>query len=58
MFDGGLLVGGGVLFKNGIGLDLHGNLRGYAVAAEAAGIDNNNSSDQTAGSIQGVLIIN
>jgi hypothetical protein len=63
LFLGGRLVRGGVPFKNNIGLDLHGNLQCYAVAAEAAGSTSTTGSettgfDQSAGSIKGVLIAN
>jgi hypothetical protein len=62
-FLGGRLVRGGIPFKNDIGLDLHGNLQRYAVAAEAAGSTSTTGSettgsDETAGSIKGVLIAN
>jgi hypothetical protein len=67
-FLDGRLVRGDVPFKNDVGLDLHGNLQRYDVAAEAAGSTSTTGSettasettrsDQMAGSIKGVLIAN
>jgi len=51
-------VRGGVPFKKDVGLDLHGNLQRYDVAAEAAGSTSTTGSGETAGSIKGVLIAN